>query len=179
MALAGPFWREEIPAPSGLFIYDVSSQSAADSLASTDPAVMANRLKVTNYLFETDGPINYDIPVEMVTYVSCFYRVGPNFDTTMPIVTEELVVHQTEQIRSVSENGRLVMAGSFGPNEANPILHSFLVFAADSLSQVERAVENAPGVKSEQLVTDVMYWYGPAGLKAEPATKEPNDSLSN
>lgn len=167
MALAGPFFIEDNSNTiRGLFFYKVKTKHEADTLAATDPAVKAGRLRVENFPWIGSANMTYDNikgSEGMKSYfATIFWR--ENTDKTPPTF-ENLYNQLSNDLKEIVDTGKIVLAGPFESCHRTGQPFAMFIYTADSMKTIEKIARNAPGMLDSALTSLTMNWYGPVGLR--------------
>lgn len=162
MALAGPFWNDENTHEiRGLFIYNVDSKEAADTLVLTDPAVKQKRLTVEVYPWLGSETMTYDSSGEMGQFESAFFYHNKTDEVDFAAFYKQ----QQDILKTIDSTASIVIAGPFMPDSlVTGTVHSFFVYDIDTLSKVEQLINELPFISDSSLTAKALHWYGPVGL---------------
>ena len=96
----------------------------------------------------------------MRPYVMAFLKAGPNRPEN-PERVAELQQGHMNHIRSLAEQGHLVLAGPFMDGGE---LRGIFIFATDDLEQARAWTDADPAVQAGSLVMELKPWYGSAAV---------------
>jgi len=100
----------------------------------------------------------------MRRYVMAFLKSGPNRPDD-PEEARALQRAHLDNIRSMAEEGKLVLAGPFmDGGDAGHDNRGIYVFAVDSVEEAKALTATDPAVQAGSLVMELHPWYGSAAL---------------
>jgi len=100
----------------------------------------------------------------MKRYVLAFLKKGPNRMKTQA-ESDRLQKAHLENIKRLSREGRLVLAGPF-LDEGD--LRGIYLFDTEKLDEARQLVKSDPAIQAGSLVMELKEWYGSAALMAVP-----------
>ena len=98
----------------------------------------------------------------MKNYVLCILKTGPKDAEFKGKERDDLFAAHLTNIRRLSAEGKLALAGPFGKN--NEHFRGLFIFNVKTVEEAKLLVETDPTVKAGVLVPDLVPWYGTAAL---------------
>lgn len=102
----------------------------------------------------------------MKTYVFCVLKTGPNDATVTGKDRDAAFAGHMSNIRKLSDEGKLAVAGPFGKNERS--YRGIFIFNVATVEEAQKLVETDPAVKAGIFIVELTPWYGSASLMATP-----------
>ncbi len=97
----------------------------------------------------------------MRMYYFVVLKTGENNNSDQEFLKRIFGGHM-ENIRKLSEEGKLVVAGPFGKNDA--AYRGLLILNANSIEEAAKLVKSDPAVAENVFAYDIFPWYGSAAL---------------
>lgn len=98
----------------------------------------------------------------MKKYVFAYLKQGPNRNQDSA-ETAQIQKGHMENINSLADEGKLVLAGPFFDDTD---IRGIFIFDVETLAEAEVLIKTDPAIKSGRLIMELHPWYGSAGLKA-------------
>lgn len=98
----------------------------------------------------------------MKTYVMALLKPGPNRDQDTE-TAQQLQQAHLANIRTLAENGHLVLAGPFMPNDQD--LQGIYIFDVNTIEEARKLTETDPAIQAGRLRMELIPWYGSATLR--------------
>ncbi len=98
---------------------------------------------------------------DMRMYVMGFLKKGAHWSNEKTPESQALQNEHLMHLDSMAKTGKLVGAG---PIVSKGDLRGLLIFATDSVSEVQELAMNDPAVKAGQLALELHPWYAPKGI---------------
>ena len=114
--------------------------------------------------FKLDSAIVEDAPIEMAEYFIVFLRRGPKWTAEMTPEIEKVLEGHFANIKKLTDEGKLALAGPFSGQEGEGALAGLFIFRVDSIEEAIRLAEQDPGVQAGRFTFEAVTWYGPKGL---------------
>ena len=111
-----------------------------------------------------DSAMVEDAPTEMAEYFIVFLRRGPKWTAEMTPEIEKVLEGHFANIKKLTAEGKLALAGPFFGQEGDSALAGLFIFRVDSIEQAISLTEQDPGVMSGRFIYEVVPWYGPKSL---------------
>ncbi len=105
-----------------------------------------------------------DSPTEMAEYFIVFLRRGPKWTAEMTPEIEKVLEGHFANIKKLTAEGKLALAGPFFGQEGDSALAGLFIFRVDSIAEAIRLAEQDPGVQAGRFTFEAVAWYGPKGL---------------
>ena len=128
---------------SAVFVFFATAQSSNPQY---DPA-LAKKLGADEY--------------GMKNYVFVILKTGANKTTDRTFIDSCFVGHM-QNIHRLVEDGRLVLAGSFGKNDKT--FRGIFILNAKSFDEANELLQTDPAIKEKLLDVELYDWYGSAAL---------------
>ncbi|MCY1634096.1 MULTISPECIES: YciI family protein [Marinifilum] len=131
----------------GIFLSCSSNQSDGNKIKKGYDAELAIKLKADQY--------------GMSKYVMAFLKRGPvrSHDS---ITAAKLQKAHLENIESLADEGKLVLAGPFFDDGE---IRGIYIFNVETIEEAKALTETDPAIKAGRLVMELHPWYGSAALK--------------
>ena len=98
----------------------------------------------------------------MKSYIFVILKSGTNKSTDKKFINESFRGH-LENINSLVEEGKLIVAGPFGENDAD-FRGLFILQDIATISEAELLLQSDPAIKANLLSMELYTWYGSAAL---------------
>ena len=139
-----------------LFIVAFVLLGGSSSLAQTEPnsskpnydAALAKKLGADEY--------------GMKFYVLVILKTGPKDADFKGKERDDLFAGHLANIRRLSDEGKLALAGPFGKNDKG--FRGLFIFNVTTIDEAQKFVDTDPTVKAGILVPDMTLWYGSAAM---------------
>ena len=103
-------------------------------------------------------------PTEMAEYFVVILKRGPKWTAEMTPEIEKVLEGHFANIKKLTAEGKLTVAGPFFGQEGEGALAGLFIFKVDSIEEAIRLAEQDPGVQAGRFTFEVITWYGPKGL---------------
>ncbi len=127
------------------------------TLLLTAATVFSQEAKYNETLAKSVGADDYG----MKNYVFCILKTGSNTTATEKEKAGYFKGHM-ENIKRLAAEGKLAIAGPFGPNDRN--YRGIFVFNVATLEEAKALVESDPAVKAKIFEAELTPWYASAAL---------------
>lgn len=111
-----------------------------------------------------DSAIVENAQTEMSEYFIVFLRRGPKWTAEMTPEIEKVLEGHFANIKKLTDEGKLVLAGPFMEQTGDSALAGLFIFRVDSIAEAIRLAEQDPGVQAGRFTFEAVAWYGPKGL---------------
>ena len=111
-----------------------------------------------------DSAMVEDAPTEMAEYFVVFLKRGPKWTAEMTPEIEKVLEGHFANIKKLTREGKLAVAGPFFGQEGEGALAGLFIFKVDSIEEAIRLAEQDPGVQAGRFTFEAITWYGPKGL---------------
>ncbi|MCH7947856.1 MAG: hypothetical protein IIC66_08685 [candidate division Zixibacteria bacterium] len=105
-----------------------------------------------------------DAPTEMAEYFVVLLKRGPKWTAEMTPEIEKVLEGHFANIKKLTKEGKLAVAGPFFGQEGEGALAGLFIFKVDSIEEAIRLAEQDPGVQAGRFTFEAITWYGPKGL---------------
>ena len=105
-----------------------------------------------------------DAPTEMSEYFVVLLKRGPKWTAEMTPEIEKVLEGHFANIKKLTKEGKLTVAGPFFGQEGEGALAGLFIFKVDSIEEAIRLAEQDPGVQAGRFTFEAITWYGPKGL---------------
>ncbi len=105
-----------------------------------------------------------DAPTEMAEYFVVILKCGPKWTAEMTPEIEKVLEGHFANIKKLTKEGKLAVAGPFFGQEGEGALAGLFIFKVDSIEEAIRLAEQDPGVQAGRFTFEAITWYGPKGL---------------
>ena len=105
-----------------------------------------------------------DAPTEMAEYFVVILKRGPKWTAEMTPEIEKVLEGHFANIKKLTKEGKLAVAGPFFGQEGEGALAGLFIFKVDSIEEAIRLAEQDPGVQAGRFTFEAITWYGPKGL---------------
>ena len=121
---------------------------------------------------DTPGQVNLDstkvevedAPTEMTEYFVVILKRGPKWTAEMTPEIEKVLEGHFANIKKLTKEGKLAVAGPFFGQEGEGALAGLFIFKVDSIEEAISLAEQDPGVQAGRFTFEAITWYGPKGL---------------
>lgn len=133
-------------------------------------ALLLLSLILQNSLAESTTPENYNPTLAkqlgaddygMKMYVMAFLKAGPNRNHSKAEAAELQKAHMAN-IQKMAQNGDLVLAGPFAPNDSG--LQGIYIFNVKTVAEAEALTQTDPAIQAGRLTMELIPWYGSAAV---------------
>jgi len=127
------------------------------------PAACIEKVEFSNKAI-ADSATSENVQPEMTTYYLVFLKRGPNWTAEMTPEIEKVLEGHFANIKKMTDEGKLVLAGPFLEQTGDSALAGLFIFRVDSIEEAIRLAEQDPGVMSGRFIYEIVPWYGPKSL---------------